>query len=51
MKLWAYTPAKLSHHFDISDDKSGIVVLGKEWAFLALTKTIDGVELGMFEGT
>lgn len=33
------------------NDKSGLVVMGREWGYLSLYKTHDGVRLGMFEGT
>jgi beta-xylosidase len=32
------------------NDKSGLVVMGQEWAYIALHKTADGVRLGMFTG-
>ena len=33
------------------NEKSGLVVMGKEWAFIALTKTENGLQLGMYKGT
>ena len=33
------------------NDKSGLAVIGKEWAYLALENTETGVQLGMFTGT
>ncbi|NLA75916.1 MAG: glycosyl hydrolase 43 family protein, partial [Deltaproteobacteria bacterium] len=42
---------KVSFVPDRANEKSGIVIMGKEWAFLALTKTADGVDIGMYRGT
>jgi beta-xylosidase len=36
---------------DRVNEKCGLVVMGKEWAFLAYTKTDDGLEIGIYKGT
>lgn len=36
---------------DKLDEKSGIVIMGRSWAFLAFTKTEKGLELGMYTGS
>ncbi|MBN2419821.1 MAG: glycoside hydrolase 43 family protein [Deltaproteobacteria bacterium] len=36
---------------DMFNEKSGLLIMGREWAFLAFTKTKDGLELGMYTGT
>ncbi len=36
---------------DKEGEKSGLVIMGREWAFLAYSKTKDGIELGMYTGT
>ncbi len=36
---------------DQIDEKSGLVIMGKEWAFIALTKTNDGLQIGMYIGS
>jgi beta-xylosidase len=41
---------KITFHPDQNDEKSGLVLMGKEWAFLALTKTKDGLQIGMYTG-
>lgn len=41
---------KISFHPAAVNDKSGLVVMGREWAYLALYKTADDVRLGMFTG-
>ncbi|MBN2349501.1 MAG: glycoside hydrolase 43 family protein [Bacteroidales bacterium] len=33
------------------NNRSGLVIMGKEWAFLALTKTGDEIKIGMYEGS
>ena len=43
--------ARMSCHPDRMDEKSGLVVMGREWAFLAVSNTAGGLELGMYEGT
>lgn len=42
---------KITLYPDQHDEKSGLVIMGKEWAFLALTKTNDGLQIGMYTGT
>jgi len=42
---------KINFNPDLTNEKSGLVVMGRQWAFLGLTKTKDGLQLGMFEGT
>lgn len=41
---------KISFHPSEVNDKSGLVVMGQEWAYLALYKADQGVRLGMFTG-
>jgi beta-xylosidase len=36
---------------DKADEKSGLVIMGKEWAYVALVKTGNGVDIGMYRGT
>ena len=33
------------------NERSGLVVMGRQWSFVALTNTEDGIRLGMFTGT
>lgn len=42
---------KISFYPDLQDEKSGLVVMGKEWAFIALSKNKDNIEVGMYTGT
>lgn len=42
--------AKITFHPSAVNDKSGLVVMGKEWAYLALYKKENEVRLGMFTG-
>ena len=42
---------KIDFHPELPGEKSGLVIMGKEWAFVALTKTDDGLKLGMYTGT
>jgi beta-xylosidase len=42
---------KITFKPDQSGEKSGLVIMGKEWAYIALTQTNDGLKLGMFNGT
>jgi len=35
---------------DMVNEKSGLVIMGKEWAFIAFTKTAEGLEIGMYKG-
>lgn len=36
---------------DMEGEKAGLVIMGREWGYLALTKTGTGIELGMYTGT
>ncbi|HET8655568.1 MAG TPA: glycoside hydrolase 43 family protein [Longimicrobiaceae bacterium] len=42
---------RISFHPELEGERGGLVVMGKEWAYLAMTKTTDGVRLGMYVGT
>ncbi len=42
---------KITFEADQIDEKSGLVIMGQKWAFLAMTKTVDGLQLGMYQGT
>ena len=42
---------RIAFHPDRLDEKSGLAVMGREWAFLAFLKTKEGLRLGMFTGT
>jgi beta-xylosidase len=42
---------KIIFNPELANEKSGLVIMGKEWAYIAMTKTNDGLQLGMFEGT
>jgi beta-xylosidase len=42
---------KISFHPDQSNEKSGLVVMGREWAYIALTNTNNKLQLGMYTGT
>ena len=42
---------KISFDPDQIEEKSGLVVMGEKWAFVAMTKTEDGFKLGMYTGT
>ncbi|MBN1561139.1 glycoside hydrolase 43 family protein [candidate division KSB1 bacterium] len=42
---------KVSFHAAQNNEKSGLVIMGREWAFVALSKTADGMRLGMYTGT
>jgi len=42
---------KINFNPDRLNEKSGLVVMGREWAFIALTKTEKGLRLGMYTGT
>ncbi|UCH13549.1 MAG: glycoside hydrolase 43 family protein [Bacteroidales bacterium] len=33
------------------NDKAGMVIMGREWAYIAMEKTETGLQLGMFRGT
>lgn len=41
---------KIKFNPELVGEKSGLVVMGRQWAFLALTKTKEDLQLGMFEG-
>ncbi|MFO7446674.1 MAG: glycoside hydrolase 43 family protein [Ignavibacteriaceae bacterium] len=36
---------------DLIGEKSGLVIMGKEWAYISLENTSDGIQLAMFTGT
>lgn len=42
---------KITYKPDKLNEKSGLIVMGKKWAFLAFTKTEEGLELGMYKGS
>ena len=42
---------KITFKPDRINEKSGLVIMGREWAFLAFTKTDKGLELGMYTGS
>ena len=42
---------KITMHQQLDGEKSGLVVMGREWAFIALTKTAEGPRIGMYTGT
>jgi beta-xylosidase len=41
---------KITFEPDKPNERAGLVVMGRQWAFIAMTKTQDGFQLGMFEG-
>jgi beta-xylosidase len=45
------TTTRIVFHPDQVNEKSGLVVMGKEWAYIALTRTGTGLKLGMDVGT
>lgn len=42
---------KINFKPDQPNEKSGLVIMGKEWAFIAISKTNDGLQIGMYNGT
>jgi beta-xylosidase len=42
---------KIKVYPDLPNEKSGLVVMGRQWAFLALTNTAEGMQLGMYTGS
>ncbi|MFA9389751.1 MAG: glycoside hydrolase 43 family protein [Prolixibacteraceae bacterium] len=44
--------AKTKVHFngELNGDRCGLVIMGKEWAYIALTKNDQQIELGVYEG-
>jgi beta-xylosidase len=42
---------KIDFHPDLPGEKSGLVVMGREWAFVALTNTDVGLKVRMYTGT
>lgn len=42
---------KITFTPDIPNEKSGLLIMGREWAFIAFTKTANGLELGMYTGS
>jgi beta-xylosidase len=45
------TTTKITFNPDELNEKSGLVIMGRKWAFLALVKTEEGLELGMYTGS
>jgi beta-xylosidase len=43
--------ARIDFKPDRGGDKCGLVVMGKEWAYIALEKTETGLQLGMYRGS
>jgi beta-xylosidase len=41
---------KITFNPDQIYDKSGMVVMGREWAYIALEKTANGLQLGLYNG-
>ncbi len=42
---------KVEFHPEAVGEQCGLVVMGRQWAFVALSKEEDGTRLGMFKGT
>ena len=42
---------KISFNPDLIGERSGLLIMGKEWAFVALEKTNGGIQLGMYIGS
>jgi beta-xylosidase len=42
---------KMTFHPDQIGEKSGLVIMGREWAFIAMSKSANGLQLGMYTGT
>ena len=42
---------KITFSPKLAGEKAGLVIMGKEWGYLATTKTDSGVEIGMYTGT
>jgi beta-xylosidase len=42
---------KMDFHPDQTNEKSGLVIMGEKWAFIAVTKTSEGLQLGMYSGS
>jgi len=42
---------KIAFKPDQPNEKSGLVIMGREWVFIALNKTNEGLQLGMYNGT
>ena len=42
---------KIFFHPDLKDEKSGLVIMGNEWAFLAFTKSGEELKLGIYKGS
>jgi beta-xylosidase len=42
---------KISFHPQQVGERSGLVIMGQEWAFIVMTKTGEGLKLGMYTGT
>ena len=44
------TSTRMTASLDLAGERSGLVVMGETWAYLAMTKTEDGIQLGMYNG-
>lgn len=42
---------KITFHPEHLNERSGLVVIGREWAYLAMAKTEKGLQVGMYTGT
>ncbi|MFG6685772.1 glycoside hydrolase 43 family protein [Mariniflexile sp. HNIBRBA6329] len=42
---------KIDFHGDLIGDRSGLVVMGSEWAYIAVIKTSNGNKITVYEGT
>lgn len=42
---------KIDFHPDLEGEKAGLVIMGKKWAYVALVKDKNGIDVGMFKGT
>ena len=42
---------KISFNPDLIGERSGLLIMGKEWAFVALEETSDGIQVGMYTGS
>jgi len=41
---------KITANPDLADERSGLVIMGGEWAYLAISKSADNYRIAMFEG-
>ena len=42
---------KIKFEPELPGEKAGLVIMGREWGYLAMTKTEAGLELGMYKGS